>query len=146
VPSFCELHADFRFPPAISLKKFLEEVLKATEAHRTCHPDVELEVEVEDSCEPYEADRNSILVRGLAWAVTEVRGKRATLLRKTGTGDMNVLGAKLGVPMVTYGPGNSKLDHTEDECMDLNEYLDSIKILQKGLARTLDLHNKLNKK
>jgi LysW-gamma-L-lysine carboxypeptidase len=86
------------------------------------------------------------MVRGLAWAVRDVRGKPATLLRKTGTGDMNVLGAALRVPMVTYGPGDSKLDHTQDEYVDLNDYLNSISILRKGLARVLELHDRLNRK
>jgi LysW-gamma-L-lysine carboxypeptidase len=105
--------------------------------------DVELDVEVEDSCEPYEADRNSILVRGLAWAVREIRGRPATLLRKTGTGDMNLLGTVLRIPTITYGPGNSRLDHTDNEHIDLDEYLGSIKVLQKGLTRTLELHRRL---
>ena len=146
VPALCEVHADFRLPPAVSLKKFLEEVRKTLKAYRLTNPDVNLEVEVEDSCEPYEADRDSTLIRGLAWAVRNIRGKPATLLRKTGTGDMNLLGATLHVPTVTYGPGDSKLDHTEDECIELNDYLDSIRILQKGLMRVLELHDRSMRK
>ena len=143
VPSLCELHADFRLPPTVPLGRFLEEVSKTVEAHRLSCSDVELDVEVEDSCEPYEADRNSILVRGLAWAVREIRGRPATLLRKTGTGDMNLLGTVLRIPTITYGPGNSRLDHTDNEHIDLDEYLGSIKVLQKGLTRTLELHRRL---
>jgi len=146
VPSFCELHADFRLPPAVPSKRFLEAVSQTANAYCLSRPNIELEVEVEDLCEPYEADRDSVLVRGLAWAIRNVRGRPATLLRKTGTGDMNLLGNALHVPMVSYGPGNSKLDHTGDEHIDLDEYLDSIKILQEGLVRTLELHSKFVRK
>jgi LysW-gamma-L-lysine carboxypeptidase len=142
VPSLCELHADFRLPPAVPLKRFLEEVSKTVENYRLSHSDVELLIEVDDSCEPYEADRNSTLVRGLAWAIRSIRGRPAMLLRKTGTGDMNVLGATLHVPIVTYGPGDSKLDHTDDEYIDLGEYSDSIRILREGLIKTLELRNR----
>jgi len=146
IPPLCEIHVDFRLPPAVPSKRMLKEVSKVTKAFHLSRPDIEVEVEVEDSCEPYEADRNSVLVRGLSWAVREVRGRPATLLRKTGTGDMNLLGAGLGVPMVTYGAGDSKLDHTDSECIDLEEYLDSVKILEKGLVRMLELHNRRRKR
>jgi len=146
VPSLCEIHVDFRLPPAVPSKRLLKEVSRVTKAFHVSRPDVEVEVEIEDSCEPYEADRDSALVRGLSWAIREVRGRPATLLRKTGTGDMNLLGAALGVPMVTYGAGNSKLDHTDDEYIDLEEYLDSVRILEKGLVRMLELHNRYRKR
>jgi len=145
VPSLCDLHANFRLPPRISTERFLQEASKTVEAFRSSRLDVGVEVEVEDSCEGYEADPNSILVRGLSWAVREIRGNGATLLRKTGTGDMNILGVALRIPAVTYGAGDSKLDHTDEEYVDLNEYLDSIKVLQKGLANVLDLHNRSKK-
>ena len=146
VPSICELHADFRLPPAVSVDRFLQEVSNAKDIYHRSRPSVELEVKVEDSCEPYEADRDSLLVRGLAWAVRNVKSRQATLLRKTGTGDMNLFGAKFGVPAVTYGPGDSKLDHTENESVDLEEYLDSIRILQRGLLKVLELHHRFTGK
>ena len=145
IPSLCELHLDFRLPPAVPSKRLLEEVSKTVDAYSLAHSDAELHVEVQDSCEPYEADRDSGLVRGLAWGIRQVRGKAAVLLRKTGTGDMNLLGNALHVPMVTYGPGDSKLDHTDGEYVDLDEYLDSIKVLREGLLRTLELHNRSTK-
>lgn len=143
VPSLCELSIDFRLPPAVPPQRLLDELLKTVETFRLSRPDVAIRLEVEDSNEPCETDRDSVLVRGLSWAVREVRGKTATLLRKTGTGDMNLLNSTLPIPMVTYGAGDSRLDHTSDEYVDLNEYLDSIRILHKGLARTLELHNRL---
>ena len=142
VPSLCDLHVDFRLPPAVPPQRMLSEVAKTVESYRVTRSDVDVDVQVEDQCEPYEADRDSFLARGLSWGVREVRRKPATLTRKTGTGDMNLLGAALKIPMVTYGAGDSKLDHTVDESVDIDEYLDSIKILQKGLVRTLELHSR----
>lgn len=141
VPSLCELRANFRLPPTIIPGRMIEEVMKTAETFRSSRPGVDVEVKVEDSSQGYEADRNSVLVKGMSWAIRDVRGIRPTLLRKTGTGDMNILGAALSIPMVTYGAGDSKLDHTEEEHVNLNEYLDSIEILQRGIVKTLELHN-----
>ena len=145
IPSFCELHLDFRLPPAVPSERLLEEVSKTVQAYGLAHSDTETSVEVQDFCEPYEADRESALVRGLAWGIRQVRGKPAVLLRKTGTGDMNLLGNAHHIPTVTYGPGDSKLDHTDEEYIHLDEYQDSIKVLREGLLRTLELHNRSEK-
>ncbi|MEF8848754.1 MAG: [LysW]-lysine hydrolase, partial [Candidatus Thermoplasmatota archaeon] len=53
---------------------------------------------------------------------------------KTGTSDMNIL-KKYGVPMVAYGPGDSSLDHTPNEHLDLEEFNKSVRILKDMLKR-----------
>ncbi len=143
VPSSCDLHVDFRLPPAVPPQRMITEVANTVRYYRAMQPDVDASFHVEDQCEPYEADLNSVLVRGLSWGIREVRKRQATLTRKTGTGDMNLLGAAMKIPMVTYGAGDSKLDHTVDESIDISEYLDSIRILQKGLVRTTELHSRI---
>jgi LysW-gamma-L-lysine carboxypeptidase len=69
----------------------------------------------------------------------------ACLLRKTGTGDMNVLGRAMKIPMVTYGPGNSHLDHTCNEHIDIQKYLDSIQVYQEAIMRLLKFHENQEK-
>jgi LysW-gamma-L-lysine carboxypeptidase len=49
---------------------------------------------------------------------------------KTGTSDMNVVGPVWGCPIVAYGPGDSRLDHTPHERIDLAEYRRAISILR----------------
>jgi LysW-gamma-L-lysine carboxypeptidase len=143
IPSLCELHGDFRIPPKVSSERLFVEILRTVDSYSSRNSGVKVVVGAEDSTEPYEADAGSLLVRGLSWATREILGRPAVLLRKTGTGDMNLLGATTRMPVVTYGPGDSSLDHTSDECVDLDEYKNSIKILCQGLRRTLQLHNRL---
>ncbi|MDL5362867.1 [LysW]-lysine hydrolase [Halalkalicoccus sp. NIPERK01] len=57
------------------------------------------------------------------------------LLRKTGTSDMNVYASAWDCPMVTYGPGDSDLDHAPDERLDLAEYDRSIAVLREVAKR-----------
>ncbi|RQG93187.1 [LysW]-lysine hydrolase [Natrarchaeobius halalkaliphilus] len=63
-------------------------------------------------------------------------GEEPRLLRKTGTSDMNIYASAWDCPMVTYGPGNSDLDHAPDERISLTEFDRSVDILD-GVATTL---------
>jgi LysW-gamma-L-lysine carboxypeptidase len=53
-------------------------------------------------------------------------------LVKGGTADFN-LAAAWRCPMAAYGPGNSKLDHTDEERISVGEYLASASILKNAL-------------
>ena len=52
-------------------------------------------------------------------AAIRTNGGSARLLRKTGTADANLFADAWRVPTVTYGPGDSALDHTADERLPL---------------------------
>jgi len=51
------------------------------------------------------------------------------LLRKTGTSDMNVYAKHWDCQMVTYGPGDSDLDHAPNEHLSLEEFDQSVEVL-----------------
>jgi LysW-gamma-L-lysine carboxypeptidase len=51
------------------------------------------------------------------------------LLRKTGTSDMNLFAHEWDCPMVSYGPGDSDLDHAPDEHLPLSAYHRSVDVL-----------------
>ncbi len=70
--------------------------------------------------------------------------KPATLLHKTGTGDMNILGKAMNLPIVTYGPGDSHLDHRLDEHIEINEYLSAIQVYKETLLKLSELHKSKN--
>ena len=53
---------------------------------------------------------------------------------KTGTADMNILAPAWGCPAVAYGPGDSHLDHTPDECIDVVELEQGVAVLTAVLA------------
>ena len=42
---------------------------------------------------------------------------------------MNVVAPVWNCPIVAYGPGDSRLDHTPHEHLDLGEYLQAIEFL-----------------
>jgi LysW-gamma-L-lysine carboxypeptidase len=47
---------------------------------------------------------------------------------------MNVVGPQWNCPILAYGPGDSSLDHTPDEHIELGEYQKAIDILGDVLA------------
>jgi [amino group carrier protein]-lysine/ornithine hydrolase len=61
------------------------------------------------------------------------------LLVKTATSDMNTLAEVWDVPMATYGPGDSRLDHADDEHIVLADYLAGIDVLAAAVSELAHL-------
>ncbi len=140
IPFESETHIDLRVPPQFTAEQIFNNAKKIIEKYDTANPKVKVTVSIEDSNEAFEVDKSSPLVKALASSIRKVRGKPAMLLRKTGTGDMNILGRAMNAPIVTYGPGDSHLDHTKDEHIVLSEYLDSIQVYKETLLKLTELH------
>lgn len=77
--------------------------------------------------------RNDPVVRALTVAIRAEGGSPRAKV-KTGTSDMNTLAERWTVPMATYGPGDSSLDHSDHEHIRLSEYLFGIGVLARALA------------
>ncbi|MEM4297696.1 MAG: M20/M25/M40 family metallo-hydrolase [Nitrososphaerota archaeon] len=133
VPGRCELTADIRVPPHMSCTKIMEDIRRIVDGFQSDLLFPKLKVFVEDFTEPFETDISSPLVRALVRAILKVRSKRPILVRKTGTGDMNILGHALKIPVVAYGPGNPHLSHTARECVSIEEYILSIDIIEQAV-------------
>ena len=81
---------------------------------------------------PFQAEKNTPPVRALLRAI-RAEGGRPRFKLKTGTSDMNVVGPAWGCPIVAYGPGDSSLDHTPDEHVEIEEFLHGIEVLARAL-------------
>jgi LysW-gamma-L-lysine carboxypeptidase len=77
-------------------------------------------------------DKSNALVRAFLKAIRAVGGDPKFRV-KTGTSDMNVVAPHWKCPMVAYGPGDSQLDHTPNEHLDIEEYFRSIDVLERVL-------------
>jgi len=144
IPFESEIHVDLRVPPPLTANKVFNDAKKVIEQYEADNPKVKVKVSIEDLNEPFEVDKSSPLVKALSSSIRKVRGKPAMLLRKTGTGDMNILGRAMNAPIVTYGPGDSHLDHTKDEHIVISEYLDGIQVYKETLLKLTKLHKKKN--
>lgn len=86
-----------------------------------------------DGVETYRAEKNSPLVRAFLAAV-RARGGTPGFVLKTGTSDMNIVGPAWGCPILAYGPGDSRLDHTPGEHIAVSEYLKAVDVLSGVLT------------
>jgi LysW-gamma-L-lysine carboxypeptidase len=147
-PQKCKVTIDIRVPTITtcdSVLGIIDDVIKRVAVKKG----IKATYRIEDKTEPFEADHTSPLVRALLLAVLDVRNKRPMLLRKTGTGDMNVLGHSLNIPVITYGPGDPHASHTPDERVNIDEYVASIEVYKRALFHLSRLHHlkkKNNKK
>ena len=120
------MDVQLRVPPALDV----ETVREAAEA--------ELEVGTvtwKDKVPPVMMSPRTEVARAFRVAIREA-GEDPRLVRKTGTSDMNIYAGAWDCPMVTYGPGNSDLDHAPDERLSLAEFDTSVGILER-VATTL---------
>ncbi len=85
----------------------------------------------------YQSSRTTPLARAFVRAIAAQDG-RARFKVKTGTADMNVVGPAWDCSIVAYGPGDSTLDHTPEERLDLAEYRRAIDVL-RGVLESLEL-------
>ncbi|MDT7875455.1 MAG: N-acetyl-lysine deacetylase [Sulfolobaceae archaeon] len=114
-PSEGTIHFDIRYS-ARNSKQDLLSILK--KEFNDC------EIEITEDIEPIKVDVSNVLVRAIMRGLIK-QSLKPTILRKQGTSDMNIL-AKITNNIVTYGPGNSRYEHTNEERISLEEIFISI--------------------
>ncbi|MDI3340128.1 MAG: [LysW]-lysine hydrolase [Sphaerobacter sp.] len=114
-----------RLPPALSPE---EAIQVATSLASTG------EVAATVNAPAFQTDKRQPLV-GTFLAAVRAHGGTPRLKLKTGTSDMNLVGPAWGCPILAYGPGDSKLDHTPEEHVPLAELERATAILTTAIER-----------
>jgi len=109
-PSSAYTHLDIRYGRGMDEGEIIK---KVKETFTSC------EVEVKDHVPPVAVSPNEPAVKAIMRGLL-VNNIKPRLIRKTGTSDMNIL-AQLTRSIVTYGPGDSTMEHTESEKITLEE-------------------------
>ena len=139
-PQKCKITVDIRIPTTNTSRR-IQELVASIVKEVSIKKNIRATYRIEDMTEPFEADHTSPLVRALSLSIIDVCRKRPILLRKTGTGDMNILGNAFRIPVVTYGPGDPHSSHTVDERISIAEYISSIEVYSTTLFHTSRLHH-----
>jgi len=126
-----ELRVGYRIPPGITTAVLEADLRAIAAAHDGA---ATIEIERTGAEEPARTSRTTPLARAFVGAIADAGGK-ATFKVKSGTSDMNILAPAWGCPMVAYGPGDSRYDHTPMERLALADYARAIRVLQTVLAR-----------
>lgn len=140
VPSRADLKIDIRLPPESKPEKITAQLAQFASQYESSHEGIKLTLETTDSCPAYLGDSNSLAVRVFRWAIKNTIGGQVQLVKKTGTSDMNLFAQAYHIPIIAYGPGNSKLDHTDQEKISIQEYLNSIQVYANAIERYALIH------
>src|SRR6266545_3505636 len=100
-----------------------------------------VECETVDASDAIEVDSRNDVVRALCAGIRK-QGSRPTLLRKLGTSDLNLAAPSWTCPAAAYGPGDSHLDHTDLESVDIDELRQSIEVLREAFS-ILKAHDRI---
>jgi len=139
-PQKCKITMDIRIPTTNTCQQVLNSIDKIIN-DISAKKGIKTNYIIEDSTEPFEADNSSLLVRSLFLSILDVCKKRPVLLRKTGTGDMNIIGNAFKIPVVTYGPGDPHTSHSIDENINIQEYVTGIEVYKRALFHMSRLYN-----
>jgi LysW-gamma-L-lysine carboxypeptidase len=114
----------FRLPPDVDPHELAAEL----------SPDEDAIVTAYGHERTFVADKDTPISRALRGAI-RAQGGTPRFVHKTGTSDMNIVGPIWNCPILAYGPGDSTLDHTPNEHIDLDEYLRAVAVLTDALER-----------
>ena len=124
VPASCAIEIDRRTLPGEAPGDVIAAIESAVDSARLRYPDLQAEVDLELSAEPFEIAEDAPLVTAMAEAVREVTGSLAALAGFRGASDARFF-AQTGIPVIVCGPGDISLAHTARESVDLGEVRDA---------------------
>jgi len=131
--TLCQLNGDLtsatadisvRTPPGFDVDKLVRELHERLPAGK---------LEVLNSVAACRVGRANPAVRALVSGIRRLHAQ-PRLLVKTATSDMNTLAEVWDIPMATYGPGDSKLDHADNEHIMLSDFLRGINVLSIAIS------------
>jgi LysW-gamma-L-lysine carboxypeptidase len=118
------LHAGFRLPTRIAPHELEHKIRNI--------PDPPTRLTFSGHTPAFRAARDNDVASALAAAIRDENLTPRPQL-KTGTADMNIVAPIWNCPIAAYGPGDSALDHTPREHINLDEFTQSIRILTRAI-------------
>ena len=110
----------FRLPVGFPVEQFKQFLVEASRGAQLHFSGGELAVR---------NGKSNALVKAFLHAIRQYGGDPKFKV-KTGTADMNVVAPYWPCPMLAYGPGDSSLDHTPEEHIEIDEYARAIDVLE----------------
>ena len=147
IPSECVIQVDIRFPPMIDPQKILEEIRKSVIGFKRAYQDqckikFLIQENISSFVDGFEIDRNNPLVGAMRWSIFKILNEKSKVIKRTGTTFINAIAINYKIPSITYGPGDPKLEHTDEEFIEIDEYLKSINIYLKFFDKYSEMYHK----
>ena len=127
------LRIGYRVPPGVDP----DDLESAAESLAERDGGTRVVITIQGREEPVRTARTTPLARAFSRAIAAAGGQ-TTFKEKSGTSDMNILFPAWSCPMVAYGPGDSRYDHTPIERLSITDFARSITVLKWVLSRASD--------
>lgn len=141
IPAQTKMYIDIRYPPGINSNKLLEEI-NSLKLDFIKNNDCSIDIEILSQVEGYSVSTKNELVKALKKSIENSLGVKARLTRKTGTTFMNIIGNRLNIPTVSIGPGDPKLEHSKNEYIIKEDFLNEIKVIENFLETFLGFEDR----
>lgn len=109
----------------------LNEIISDSHLKGDCHLTVE---PIGFAIPAWGCEKNTPLVRAFLSGIRS-QGGEPRFVYKTGTADLNIVAPVWQCPAVVYGPGDSALDHTPNEHINLEDYQKAVEVLKAALEK-----------
>ena len=119
IPGYAKMSVDIRVPIGMSAEKVAKKVSEIASESEKSHR-CRIVSNLAGWTEPYRAKLDSKIVRSMSRAIIKF-GLKPSFISKSGTGDMNTYALALAVDSITYGPGDTRLSHTDSEFIDMED-------------------------
>jgi succinyl-diaminopimelate desuccinylase len=138
IPATAELRLDVRLTPGLEPGAVIDALeTLARETERRC-PGARLAIEPLEPPRPAtRVDRGEEIVQALEWALRRVSGRRPVFGGVPGSTDGTILRTVLGIPIVTFGPGNRLIPHQVDERVPVSELVEAARAYAVAALRYL---------
>lgn len=137
IPDLCEIEVDMRTVPGQEHEEMLSCLRSEVEATaKEYHPDLRVELEVENDKPPVETSRSEPLVEAIVQSVRAVRGTTPEIGGVAFGTDAACLSPGFEIPMVICGPGAPGMAHQPDEYVEIEQLVQAAEIYA-DLARRL---------
>ena len=138
VPDSCRIIIDRRFLIEEDVEEVKAEVKSILENIKSRRPKFEYEVKELNRVIPSMTDKDAPIVKSIAASVEKVIGKKAEYVASPGSYDQKHID-RIGTlkNCIAYGPGILDLAHKPDEFVDVEDMIDSAKVMGNSLIDIL---------
>jgi LysW-gamma-L-lysine carboxypeptidase len=126
---WAKLKVGVRLPVEVTPEEWYENLQETLKVYETFRVSVE---PIGFAIPAWKCEKNTQLVRSFLGGI-RLQGGEPRFVYKTGTADLNIVAPVWKCPAVVYGPGDSSLDHTPNEHIDLNDYQEAVDVLTNVL-------------
>lgn len=138
IPERCDLAIDRRMMPGETGDSVMAELKQVVDSLLQDEKKLRIEMKVRPQFwDPYLIAETEPVVQATRAAVEEIVGVKPEILGKAGCTDASHIFHMGGIPTVVFGPGNEKLAHKPDECVEIKQYVAAVPIFRSIFQKLL---------